>query len=262
MNIHPTALVDSSAKIADGVKIGPYCIIGGEVELGEGTELVSHVVLSGKTKIGKNNKLYSFVSLGQIPQDLKFDGEVTELVIGDGNSIREYVTMSLGTKHGGGRTEIGNNNLFMVSSHVGHDTKIGNHCVIANCVALAGHVTVDDYAILGGLSAVHQFCRIGRHSIIGGGSPVVRDVIPFGMATGNRAKLDGLNLVGLKRRGFSKDIVRTLLKSYKEIFEQSEMPILEKAKELAIKYPDVAELSEWAKFIESSERGVCRSTEE
>lgn len=255
--IHPTAIVDEKAQIAKDVEIGPYCIIGEQVSIGAGTKLQSHVVIQGNTTIGENNEIFPFASLGQVPQDLKFEGELAELVIGDDNSIREYVTMSLGTKGGGGKTVVGNGNLFMGNSHVGHDTHVGNSCVIAQGGTLAGHVELEDNVIIGGLSAVHQFCRIGAHSIIGGVSPVVRDVLPYCMVTGNRAVLEGLNLVGLRRRGFSKEAIKALRETYKAVFEGEEGNVQSRLADMAEKHADIAEVQNWLQFAQKSERGLC-----
>lgn len=220
--VHPTAVVDSNAHIAEDVVIGPYSIIGPDVSIAEGTVLKSHVVVEGQTTIGKNNTIYPFVSLGQKPQDLKFKGEKTSLVIGDGNEIREYVTMSPGTEGGGALTQIGDNNLFMVHSHIGHDAQIGSHNVLANGATVAGHVEIGNHAILGGLSAVRQFVRIGDHVMIGGMSGIDKDVPPYVLTIGNRATIQGLNLVGLRRREFSKDEIKGIQNLYKHIYHSDE----------------------------------------
>ena len=201
--IHPTAIVEPGARLGEGVVIGPYCCVGGKVELGDGVRLHSHVVVAGKTTIGPNTQIYPFASIGHPPQDLKYKGEESELVIGANNVIREHATMNPGTAGGGLITRIGDNCLFMVGAHVAHDCDIASNVILANNATLAGHVAVDEFAILGGLSAIHQFCRIGRHAMIGGMSGVENDVIPYGSVTGNRARLEGLNIVGLRRRGFS-----------------------------------------------------------
>lgn len=218
MSIHPSAIIDPEAKIGANVSIGPFCVIGPNVEIGDGTILKSHVVVDGHTSIGKNCRIFPFASLGSAPQDLKYAGEPSTLVIGDNNTIREYVTMNPGTKDGGMKTVVGNNGLFMMSTHVAHDCHVGNNVILANNATLAGHVHVGDYAILGGLSAVHQFIRIGAHAIIGGMSGVENDVIPFGRVKGERAHLAGLNLIGLERRGFDKDRVRLLQRAFNQMF--------------------------------------------
>jgi len=200
--IHKTAIIDSKAKIASNVEIGPYCVIGPNVEIGENTIIQSHVHISVSAKIGKGNKIYPFVSINE-PQDLKYNGEPTNLVIGDNNKIREYVTINPGTVGGGGKTVIGNNCLFMISSHIAHDCQVGNNVIIANNVPLGGHVIIDDHVIIGGNSAVQQFTRIGKMAMIGGMTGVLNDVIPYGLSIGNRNYLTGLNLIGL-RRAFAK----------------------------------------------------------
>lgn len=203
VEIHPTAVIDSAAKIGKNVKIGPYCCIGANVEIGDGVELKAHVVIDGQTSIGADSKFFPFASIGLPPQDLKYSGEKSTLTIGERNIIREYVTMNPGTEGGGLETRVGDDNLFMVGAHVAHDCIVGNNVIMANNATLAGHVMVDDYAIIGGLAAVHQFCRIGRHAMIGGMSGVENDIIPYASVLGGRAWLSGLNLVGLKRRGVS-----------------------------------------------------------
>ena len=215
--IHTTAIIDSKAKISENVHIGPYCVIGPNVEINENTEIQSHVNISGNTKIGKGNKIYPFVSIND-PQDLKYNGEPTNLIIGDNNKIREYVTINPGTVGGGGKTIIGNNCLFMVSSHVAHDCQLGNNIIIANNVAIAGHAIIDDHVIIGGNSAVQQFTRIGKMAMIGGMTGVLHDVIPYGLSTGNRNSLQGLNLIGLRRSKFDNKDILGLSDAYKEIF--------------------------------------------
>ena len=215
--IDKTAIIDSKAKLHKNVQVGPYCVIGPNVEIGENTIIQSHVNISGNTKIGKENKIYPFVSIND-PQDLKYNGEPTNLVIGDNNKIREYVTINPGTVGGGGTTIIGNNCLFMVSSHVAHDCQLGNNIIIANNVAIAGHATIDDHVIIGGNSAVQQFTRIGKMAMIGGMTGVLHDVIPYGLSTGNRNSLQGLNLIGLRRSKFDNKDILGLSDAYKEIF--------------------------------------------
>jgi UDP-N-acetylglucosamine acyltransferase len=215
--IHSTAIIDSKAKISENVHIGPYCVIGPNVEINKNTEIQSHVNISGHTKIGKGNKIYPFVSIND-PQDLKYNDEPTNLVIGDNNKIREYVTINPGTVGGGGKTIIGNNCLFMVSSHIAHDCQLGNNIIIANNVAIAGHAIIDDHVIIGGNSAVQQFTRIGKMAMIGGMTGVLHDVIPYGLSTGNRNSLQGLNLIGLRRSKFDNKDILDLSDAYKEIF--------------------------------------------
>ena len=217
-NIHASAIVADGARIGADVIIGAYCVIGPEVSIGAGTELKSHVCVDGITRIGARNTIFPFASLGQQPQDMKFRGERTVLEIGDGNAIREYVTMNPGTEGGGGVTRVGDDCLFMNHVHVGHDCIVGNGVIFANAATLGGHVVVGDGAVLGGLSAIHQRCRIGEGAMIGGLAGVVADVIPFGTVMGERAKLQGLNLLGLKRRGVSKDQISALRAAYAELF--------------------------------------------
>ena len=215
--IHPTAIIDKKAKISKNVEIGPYTVIGPDVEIGENTIIQSHVSIFGNTKIGNGNKIYPFVSINE-PQDLKFNGELTNLIIGNNNKIREYVTINPGTIGGGGKTIIGDNCLFMISSHVAHDCKVGNNVIIANNVPLGGHAIIEDNVVIGGNSAVQQFTRIGKMAMIGGMTGVLHDVIPYGLSTGNRNSLQGLNLIGLRRAKFNNKDILGLSEAYKEIF--------------------------------------------
>ena len=221
--IHNTAIISSKAKISDNVTIGPYSVIGPKVEIGEGTIVQSHVNITGDTKIGLNNKIYSFASIGNDPQDLKFKGEETKLEIGDNNKIREYVTINPGTEGGGRLTKVGNNCLFMVSAHIAHDCLVGDNVILANNVPLGGHAHVDDNAIIGGNSAVQQFTRVGKFAMIGGMCGVVRDVIPYGIAHGNRSVLHGLNLIGLRRKEIPNKEIIKLSDAYKEIFKNENL---------------------------------------
>jgi len=215
--IDKTAIVNKNAKIHSSVSIGPYSVIGPNVEIEENTEIQSHVNIIGNTKIGKGNKIYPFVSIND-PQDLKYNGEETSLVIGDNNKIREFVTINPGTIGGGGKTVIGNNCLFMISSHVAHDCQVGNNVIIANNVPLGGHAIIEDNVVIGGNSAVQQFTRIGKMAMIGGMTGVLHDVIPYGLSTGNRNSLQGLNLIGLRRAKFENRDILGLSEAYKEIF--------------------------------------------
>ena len=215
--IDKTAIIDSKAKLDKNVQVGPYCVIGPNVEIRENTVIQSHVNISGNVKIGKGNKIYPFVSMND-PQDLKYNGEPTNLVIGDNNIIREYVTINSGTVGGGGKTVIGNNCLFMISSHVAHDCQVGNNVIIANNVPLGGHAIIEDKVVIGGNSAVQQFTRIGKMAMIGGMTGVLHDVIPYGLSTGNRNSLQGLNLIGLRRAKFENKDILGLSEAYKEIF--------------------------------------------
>ena len=215
--IHQTAIIDKKAKISMNVEIGPYCVVGPNVEIGENNIIQSHVSIFGNTKIGNGNKIYPFVSINE-PQDLKYDGELTNLIIGNNNKIREYVTINPGTIGGGGQTVIGDNCLFMISSHVAHDCKVGNNVIIANNVPLGGHVIIEDNVVIGGNSAVQQFTRIGKMAMIGGMTGVLHDVIPYGLSTGNRNSLQGINLIGLRRAKFENKDILGLSEAYKEIF--------------------------------------------
>ncbi len=216
--IDKTAIINSKAKVAESAEIGPYCVIGPNVEIGENVKIHSHVNISGNTLIGKGNKIYPFASIGNDPQDLKYNGEQTKLIIGDNNKIREYVTINPGTEGGGGLTKIGNNCLFMISSHVAHDCHVGNNVIIANNVPLGGHAIIEDNVVIGGNSAVQQFTRIGKMAMIGGMTGVLHDVIPYGLSTGNRNSLNGLNLIGLRRAKFDNKDILGLSEAYKEIF--------------------------------------------
>jgi len=221
--IHKTALVDSNAKISKDVSIGPYSIIGPNVEIGEGTVIQSHVNITGNTVIGAFNEIYPFASIGNDPQDLKFKGEITQLEIGNNNKIREYVTINRGTKGGGGKTKVGDNCLFMVSSHVAHDCEVGNNVILANNVPLGGHAYIEEHVIIGGNSAVQQFTRIGKFAMIGGMCGVTRDVIPYGIVHGNRSILQGLNLIGLRRQNIPNKDILILSKAYKQIFKNENL---------------------------------------
>tara|TARA_B100001123_G_C15107767_1_gene946217 strand:+ start:156 stop:944 length:789 start_codon:yes stop_codon:yes gene_type:complete len=221
--IHKTCVIDKNAKISSSVKIGPYTVIGPNVEIESEVEINSHVNIDGYTKIGNGTKIFPFASIGTQPQDLKFKGEKSSLIIGKGNVIREYVTINPGTKGGGGVTKIGDNCLFMISSHVAHDCKIGDNVVIANNVPLGGHVTIEDSVVIGGNSAVQQFTRIGRLAMIGGMTGVLKDVIPFGLSFGNRNYLKGLNLVGLRRKKYTNKSIMELDEAYKKIFSSKNL---------------------------------------
>ena len=223
--IHYTAIIDPKAKISSGVSIGAFTVIGPNVEIGENTIIQSHVSIIGNTKVGKNNKIYPFASIGNDPQDLKFDGEVTKLEIGNNNKIREYVTINPGTKGGGGLTKIGNNCLFMVSSHIAHDCLVEDNVILANNVPLGGHAHIEENVIIGGNSAVQQFTRGGKSSMIGGMCGVVRDIIPYAMVHGNRSILQGLNLIGLRRKNIPNKEILVLTEAYKEIFKDENLTL-------------------------------------
>lgn len=216
--IHETAIVGKGAQLGRNVSVGPYCVVGPNVELGDGVTLTSHVAVDGHTTIGANTKIYPFAAVGFAPQNLKYKGEPTKLVIGNNTVVREHVTIHPGTVGGGGITTVGNNCLLMVGSHIAHDCRVGDHVMMANNATLGGHVAVGDYAVIGGLCAVHQFVRIGRYAMIGGMSGVDHDVIPYGSVMGNRAVLSGLNIVGLKRRGFDRRQIHDLRAAYRLLF--------------------------------------------
>jgi UDP-N-acetylglucosamine acyltransferase len=247
-DIHPTAVIADGAKLGADVVVGPYCVIGKDVKLVDGVRLQSHVVVDGRTSIGAGTQVFAFAAIGNPPQDLKFHGESSELIVGANNAIREHVTMNPGTEGGGMLTTVGDNCLFMVGSHVAHDCRIGNNVILANNATLAGHVTVGDFAIVGGLSAVHQFVRVGAHSIIGGMSGVENDVIPYGSAMGDRARLRGLNLVGLQRRDFSRDQIHTLRTAYRLLFAQ-EGTLSERLDDVVRLYGDNVAVHEIIEFI-------------
>ncbi len=221
--IHKTAIVDKKAKISENSIIGPYCIVGPHVQIGEGTEIQSHVNITGNTVIGKNTKVFPFSSIGTNPQDLKYKGEQTKLEIGSNNIIREHVTINTGTEGGGSITKIGNNNLIMIGAHIAHDCMVGNNVVIANSAAIAGHAQISDDVIIGGNCGIQQFTRIGRMAMIGGMSGVSRDVIPYGLSFGNRNYLEGINLVGLRRKKVSNKEILALSEAYKEIFKTTSL---------------------------------------
>jgi len=255
--IHPTAIIDPNARIAEGVAIGPYAVIGPDVEIGAGSWIAPHAVIKGPTRIGRNNKIFQFASIGEDPQDKKYKGEKTVLEIGDNNIFRESCTINRGVVGAGGITRIGSDNLFMACVHVAHDCIIANHAIFANHASLAGHVIVEDYAILSGFSGVHQFCTIGKHSFIGGGTMVTKDVLPFVLVDGHVAKACGLNSEGLKRHGFSSEKINILKRAYKIIYRNGlTVPqALEQLTELVAECPEVALMIE---VLQRSTRGIVR----
>ena len=255
--IHPQAIVDPSARLASDVTVGPWTYIGPNVEIGAGTRIESHVVIKGPTKIGVNNHIYQFASVGEDCQDLKYDGEPTELVIGDNNTIREGCTIHRGTVQDQGITRIGNNNLFMANVHVAHDCVVGSHIIIANNAALAGHVHVDDHTILGGFTAVHQFCRIGAHVMCGAGTVVLQDIPAYTLATGNAAKPHGINAEGLRRRGFSAESIRALKNAYKTVYRQN-LSLSDAIDKLAIEAASEPALDALLSSLRNSTRGIIR----
>lgn len=258
MGIHKTAIVDKSADLGD-VEVGPYAVIGPDVTLHDGVVVDSHAVVYGPTVIGERSHLHAFCCIGGDPQDQRYDGETTSLEIGSQNVFREYVTISRGTASGSGVTRIGDHNLFMVHSHVGHDGNVGSHCVLANSVALAGHVTVEDYAVLGGLSGVHQNGRIGCFAMLGAGAMAAQDVPPYTIAQGDRARLYGLNIIGLRRGGVPDTDIQALRLAYRELFGKG-VPLRIAVDRVRESQGDNAAVNRILDFIEASRRGVCRSS--
>lgn len=257
MSIHPAAIVHQKANIAEDVEIGPYTVIGEHVTVGRGTKIESHVLIDGWTTIGERNHLFSFSSIGVAPQDTGYKGEETSVVIGDDNIIREFATIHRATTKENRITSIGNRNFLMAYIHVAHDCRLGNNIIMANNAAFGGHVIVEDYAVLGAIVGIHQFVRVGAYSMIGGQSAVVLDVPPYVNATGNRAQLYGLNLVGLKRRGFSEQAIADLKKAYKIIF-RSGLTQDEAFSKVAGEFPDRKEVAYLVDFMRHSKRGVTR----
>ena len=257
MNIHSTAVISPGAELQEGVGVGPYSVIGPEVKIGKNTIIGPHVVIEGRSEIGDNCHIFQFTSIGAVPQDLKFGGEQCKVVIGNNNIIREFVTIHSSTAADIAMTYIGNNNLIMAYCHVAHNCKLGNHIVMANAANLAGHIHVEDFAIIGGLSGVHQFSRIGCHAFIGGASAVVNDVPPYVTVSGNRAKPYGLNLVGLKRRGFTKETLSALKKAYKIVFRSS-LLLSTAIQKVRDDVDDLPEVRHFVEFIENAKRGICR----
>lgn len=257
VSIHPTAIVAAGAELADGVEIGPFCVVGEKTVLGEGTRLSSHVVIEGRCELGAGNVIYPFAMLGGPPQHTAYKGEDTRLVIGDNNIIREHATMNIGTVAGGGVTRVGSDGFFMIESHVGHDCVVGDSVILTKQATLGGHCHLGDYVIVGGLAAVHQFTRVGRHAMIGGLAAVVKDVIPYGSVWGNHAHLEGLNLVGLKRRGFSRETINTMRAAYRLLFAD-EGTFQERLDDTIETYSDCAEVMEIIDFIRAdAARPIC-----
>lgn len=255
--IHQTALINRQAEIDSDVEIGPYSVIGAGVRIGRQTKVASHVVIEGRTSLGQGNTVYQFATIGSRPQDLKYRGEASELIIGDHNIIREYVSLNPGTAGGGMVTRVGDHNLLMMHCHIAHDCLIGSHNIIANGATLGGHVVVGDYVIVGGLVGIHQFARIGSGAILGAGSMVSKDVPPFCNATGDRARLRGLNLEGLKRRGFTTAAIDALKKAYRIIF-QSKLKTKDALEKVRREVSPTAEIDILLAFIAQSQRGICR----
>jgi UDP-N-acetylglucosamine acyltransferase len=255
--IHETALVDRRAELDSGVEIGPYSIVGAQVKIGKGSRVKAHAVIEGKTTLGEGNLIFQFASVGSVPQDLKYKGEPSELVIGHHNTIREFVSINPGTLGGGMVTRIGDYNLLMMYCHIAHDCILGNHNVIANAATLGGHVVIEDYVIVGGLVGVHQFTKVGRGAILGAGSMVSKDVPPFCNATGDRARLHGLNLEGLKRRGMDREKVERLRKAYRIMFK-SRLKTKDAIRRIRQELAGSVEAEQLVAFIENSRRGICR----
>ena len=255
--IHKTALIDHKAELDPEVEVGPYCIIGPNVKIGKGTTIGPHVVIDGWTQIGEGCRIFQFASIGAIPQDLKYKGEDSWVILGNNNVIREFVTINRATAQSGGKTIIGDNNLLMAYCHVAHDCKIGNRVIMANASALAGHIEIEDHAIVGGLVGVHQFVRLGCHSIIGGGSGVNKDIPPYTMANGQRVKLYGLNRVGLKRQNFSHKAVSNLKHAYRIIFRSS-LTVKRALDQVQAEIKNSPEVDHLINFMKNSKRGIAR----
>lgn len=257
MSIDPRAVIDPDASLAEGVSVGPFSVIGANVEIGEGCWIGPHVVINGPTKIGRDNRIFQFASIGEMPQDKKFHGEDSKLVIGDGNTIREFVTIHRGTDDGGGITSIGDDNWLMAYIHIAHDCIIGNHTVFSNGASLAGHVQVDDYAILGGFTLIHQFCHIGLHAFCGMASAIGKDVTPYTLVNGNPAHPHGLNIEGLKRHGYSGDLIRELRDAYKIVYRAG-LTAEEARSRLSATAEKYEEVQLFVEFIKNSGRGILR----
>ncbi|MBF0343349.1 MAG: acyl-ACP--UDP-N-acetylglucosamine O-acyltransferase [Nitrospirae bacterium] len=257
--IHPTAIIGSGVEIGEDTEIGPYCIIGNGVKINRGTRLLSNVILEGDLELGHNCTVHPFTSIGFTPQDLKYDGRQTSVKIGNDNVIREYVTIHRASIHGDGTTVIGNGNFIMAYVHIAHDCKVGNSIVMANAATLAGHVEIEDYAVIGGIVAIHQFTRIGAYAMVGGFSGVGQDVPPFTIASGPRARLFGLNLIGLKRNGFSDDAIQRLKDAYKILF-RDKLTLTEALRKLEDEMEMTQEIKTLVEFIAKNKRGICRQT--
>jgi UDP-N-acetylglucosamine acyltransferase len=257
MKIHPTAIISPDAHLEEGVEIGPYSIIGSDVKIGKNTLIGPHTVIDDYTHIGEGNHIFQFCSIGAPPQDLKFGGEKTRVIIGNFNTIREFVTIHRSTTADIGVTIIGDHNLLMAYTHVAHNCKLDNNIIMSNAATLAGHIHIEDYAIISGLTGIHQFCRIGEHCMIGGASAVVKDIPPYVIAQGNHAKLFGLNLIGLKRRNFSEKTIKAISEAYRIIF-RSKLLLEDAIKKAEAEVENLPEVNHFIKFIKESERGVCR----
>lgn len=255
--VHPTAVVHPGARLHESVEVGPYSVIGPQVTLGEGSRVGPHVVIEGRTTLGARNRIFQFASVGADPQDLKYAGEDTELILGDDNQVREFVSLHKGTAGGGGATRIGSGNLFMANSHVAHDCVVGNGCRIGNGSALAGHVTMEDHVIISGLAAVHQFTRLGKHAFISGGAMVTMDIPPYATAQGDRAELVGLNTVGLERSGHSKEQIERIKEAHRILF-RSKLGLQEALARLRAELGGHPEVDHLIDFVVQSKRGLTR----
>jgi UDP-N-acetylglucosamine acyltransferase len=257
MAIHPTAIISPGAELDSAVEVGPYAVIGPRVRIGAGTSVGPHAVIEGDTTIGRDNRIFQFAAIGAIPQDLKFAGEQTRLEIGDRNQIREFTTLHVGTAGGGGLTKVGSGCLLMAYCHVAHDVQVGDGCILANCAGLAGHVVLEDHVIVGGLAGVHQFTRVGRHAFIAAGAVVAMDVPPYCTAQGDRARLSGLNSVGLTRHGYSAEQVTRIKCAYRTLF-RSKLGLREAIAQVRAEHAGHAAIEHLLRFLEGSERGVVR----
>lgn len=255
--IHPTAIIDSRAELDSDVEVGPYSVVGAGVRIGKGSRILSHASIQGRTTLGENNLVFPFATVGSVPQDLKYRGEPSELVIGDRNTIREYVSLNPGTAGGGMVTRVGDHNLLMMYCHIAHDCAVGNRNVIANGATLGGHVVIEDFVIVGGLVGIHQFVRIGTGALLGAGSMVSKDVPPYCNATGDRARLRGLNLEGLKRRGTDPVVIEAIRKAYRIAFH-SKLRTEDALQTIRQDLPRIPEVEKFVSFIAGSQRGVCR----
>ncbi|MHB1660884.1 MAG: acyl-ACP--UDP-N-acetylglucosamine O-acyltransferase [bacterium] len=255
--IDKTAIISPGVKIGDSTDIGPYCIIKDGVKIGKNNQIASHVVIEGNTQIGDNNKIFQFASIGSVPQDLKYKGEDTKLIIGNNNIIREYVTMNPGTVTGNGVTTVGDSNLFMMHVHIAHDCIIGNRTVLANNATLAGHIEIQDYVILGGLCAIHQFVKIGESALIAGGSMVVQDIPPYLVASGDRAKIYGINRIGLERRGFTKEEIEKIKNAFKILY-RSKVTLKIAVERIEREIGETDKIKKFVEFISNSKRGITR----
>lgn len=258
MLVHPTAVIHPGARLRSSVRIGPYCVIGEEVEIEDGCELMAHIYLDGPLRIGPGNRFFPYSSIGVIPQDLKFRGERSETIIGKENTFREFVTVHRGTEGGGGVTRLGDHNLVMAYAHIAHDCLIGSHTILANGVTLAGHVLIEDYAVIGAFSGIHQFCRIGRHSIVGGYSVITQDVLPFSKTVSERpTRVYGINVVGLKRHGFSLEQRKKLRHAFR-LLTASKLNTAQAIEAIRREAVDSEDVQELLRFLETSERGVIK----